>query len=201
MLPSPSSLCWPHDRPINQETRCWSKEYDFIQKAGRPRRWQTNASTKPSYRGLDASFFYRTEKGRRWGSKVKRPLSFANIPWNGQPHRGDVVISSFLQLFRVDRVRMSPWTKALWFNIQPEGQGSPRQAITYRQYPFSEEKQRKTKVKVKETDPTCSQIWLFPVTYGDLACPVWSSPNLVISPPSPRGGVIKQMLHNIFIQK
>ena len=34
----------------------------------------------------------------------------------------------------------------------------------YTQYPFSEQKQRKAKVKVKETDPTCSQIWLFPVT-------------------------------------
>ena len=34
----------------------------------------------------------------------------------------------------------------------------------YRQYPFSEQKQRKAKVKVRETDPTCSQIWLFPVT-------------------------------------
>ena len=34
----------------------------------------------------------------------------------------------------------------------------------YRQYPFSEQKQQEAKVKVKETDPTCSQIWLFPVT-------------------------------------
>ena len=34
----------------------------------------------------------------------------------------------------------------------------------YRQYPFSEQKQWKAKVKVKETDPTCGQIWLFPVT-------------------------------------
>ena len=58
-------------------------------------------------------------------------------------------------------VRMFPWTKAFWFNIQEEGQGSPRQAITYRQYPFSEQKQREA--KVKEIDPTCSQIWLFPV--------------------------------------
>ena len=32
--------------------------------------------------------------------------------------------------------------------------GSLRQAIMYRQYPFSEQKQREAKVKVKETDPT-----------------------------------------------
>ena len=37
----------------------------------------------------------------------------------------------------------------------------------YRQYPFSEQKQRKAKVKVKETDPPCSQIWFFPVTRSE----------------------------------
>ena len=36
----------------------------------------------------------------------------------------------------------------------------------YRQYPLSEQKQWEAKVKVKEADPTCSQIWLFPVTIG-----------------------------------
>ena len=52
------------------------------------------------------------------------------------------------------------WTKALWFNIQAEGQGSPSQAIMYKQYAFSEQKQQEAKVKV--TDPTWSQNWLFP---------------------------------------
>ena len=73
LLPSPSSLYLLHDRPVNQETRCWGKEYDFILKAGRQKRWQTSVSKEPSYWGLDASFFYRTERGRRWGSNVKRP--------------------------------------------------------------------------------------------------------------------------------
>ena len=40
----------------------------------------------------------------------------------------------------------------------------------YRQYPFGEQKQREAKVKVKETDPTCSQIWLFPVTIPHCQC-------------------------------
>ena len=35
----------------------------------------------------------------------------------------------------------------------------------YRQYPFSEQKQWEAKGKVKETDPTCRQILLFPVTH------------------------------------
>ena len=39
---------------------------------------------------------------------------------------------------------MFPWTKALGFNIQAEGQGSPRQAIVYRHYPFSEQKQQES---------------------------------------------------------
>ena len=51
----------PCPRPVNRETRCRGKEYNFSE--SRPRRWQTNVSKKPSYRGLDASFFYRTERG------------------------------------------------------------------------------------------------------------------------------------------
>ena len=69
---------------------------------------------------------------------------------------------------------MFRWTKALWFNIQAEGQGSQRQAIKYREYPFSEQKQQKAKVKVKETDPTCSQIWLLPVPIPYCQCPFHS---------------------------
>ena len=54
--------------------RCPGKEYDFIQRAGRPRGWQSRVSKKSSFQGLDASLFYGTEWERRWGSKVKRPL-------------------------------------------------------------------------------------------------------------------------------
>ena len=52
-----------------------------------------------------------------------------------------MLISSFL--YQMDRVRMSPSTKAHWFNIQAEGQGSPSQAIMYRQYPFVNKSNRK----------------------------------------------------------
>ena len=48
------------------------------------------------------------------------------------------------------------------FNIQAEGQGSPRQAIMYKQYPFSEQKQLEAKLKKKEIDPTWSHNWVFP---------------------------------------
>ena len=36
----------------------------------------------------------------------------------------------------------------------------------YRQYPFSEQKQLDAKFKIKETDPTCSQILFFPVIFA-----------------------------------
>ena len=44
MLLSPSLLCSQHDRPINWESKYWGKEYNFIRKAGRPRRWKTSGS-------------------------------------------------------------------------------------------------------------------------------------------------------------
>ena len=54
------------------------------------------------------------------------------------------------------------WTKAFWYNIQVEKQGSLRQAFMYGQYSFSKQKQGEAKVQVKETDSTWGQF--FPVT-------------------------------------
>ena len=85
VLPSPSSLRSPHDRPINPRRGVEARNSDFIQKANRPRRWQTRFPEKPSYQGVDASFFYRTERGRRWGCKVKRPFILQNISSHGHP--------------------------------------------------------------------------------------------------------------------
>ena len=72
----------------------------------------------------------------------------------------------------MNRVRMFPWTKVLWFSIQAEGQSTQRQAILYRQYPFSEQKQGEAKIKVKETDPTWSQILL--LTYSIVIHRTWT---------------------------
>lgn len=44
VLPKPSSLCSPHDRPVSWEKRCWSKEYECIWKANRSKRWQISVS-------------------------------------------------------------------------------------------------------------------------------------------------------------
>lgn len=48
--------------------------------------------------------------------------------------------------------------------MQAGGQCSPRQAVVYRQYPFSERKQPEATVEVKEIDPTWSHF--FPVAYA-----------------------------------
>ena len=62
----------------------------------------------------------------------------ADISQNGKPQGEDVAHFSL-------PVATHRWTgsqtKAFWFNIQVEGQGSPRQAIMYKQYLFSEQKQ------------------------------------------------------------
>ena len=42
--------------------------------------------------------------------------------------------------------------KGSYFHIQAEGQVSLKQAIVYKHYPYSEQKQPEAKVKVKETD-------------------------------------------------
>ena len=54
---------------------------------------------KASYWSLDTSFFYRTERERRWGNKVKRPFILQN-------RRGCVHL--FFSHSQVGRVRLSP---------------------------------------------------------------------------------------------
>ena len=74
-----------------------------------------------------------------------------------------------MQPFTGGRCQDVSLNKALWFNIQAEGQGSLRPAIMYRQNPFSEQKQQEA--KVKETDSAFSQILFFPVTSPHCQCP------------------------------
>jgi len=62
---SPSSLCSPHDRPMNLRDKVLRQGRDFNWGAGRLRRWQANASKSPSYWGQDARFFYRSERKKQ----------------------------------------------------------------------------------------------------------------------------------------
>ena len=50
--------------------------------------------------------------------------------------------------------------KGSYFHIQAEGQVSLKQAIMYKHYPYSEQKQPEAKVKIKETT-NWSRNWLF----------------------------------------
>ena len=73
----------------------------------------------------------------------KKAVSFANIPGNGQPRGGDVLVSSFLAPSTGGRGQtVSLCAEQRHFNIQAEGQGSLRQAITYDFNNKSNEKQR-----------------------------------------------------------
>ena len=128
------------------QSRCWGKEYNFIQKAGRPRRWRTRVLQKPSYWVWMPVSFIEQRGGGGEEVKWKRPFILQNISWHGLHGGGDVLISSFLQPF-THRWAWSDchpvsWTKALWFNIQAEGQGSLREAIMYDYNNKSNEKQR-----------------------------------------------------------
>ena len=72
-------LCSPHNRPINWESR----NNDFIWKASRQRILWTRVPQSHLI-GLDASFLYRTERERSWGSKVKRALVLSALTSIGE---------------------------------------------------------------------------------------------------------------------
>ena len=78
-------------------------------------------------------------------------------------------VNILLQPFTGGRCQDVSLNKALWYNIQAEGQGSLRPVIMYRQNPFSEQNQEEA--KVTETDSTFSQILFFPVTSPHCPCP------------------------------
>ena len=71
-LSSSSSSCLPHNRPIIKRWGAETRNSDFIWKARRLKRWWTSVL---EYHLTRVWIFYRTEKGRRWGGKVKWSLS------------------------------------------------------------------------------------------------------------------------------
>ena len=48
------------------------------------------------------------EQSRGGGEEMKRPFVLQSVSWLGQHQRQNMLISSFLQPFKVDRGRMSP---------------------------------------------------------------------------------------------
>ena len=85
LLPSPSSYCLLHNRPINRERSYWERKGHFIRKASRWKRWGTSAPKNhlPRFR-IQASFILKREGIKSWF----QPDS-----------RGVVLISSFPQSF------------------------------------------------------------------------------------------------------
>ena len=97
-LSSSSSSCLPHNRPIIKRWGAETRNSDFIWKARRLKRWWTSVL---EYHLTRVWIFYRTEKGRRWGGKVKWSWVLQNMSWLGQHWgqdvlNGDVLIPSFL---------------------------------------------------------------------------------------------------------
>ena len=111
------------------------KEYDFIRKASRPRRWQTSVSEKPSYGVWLPVSFIESERELRWGSKLKGPFVLQNISWPASV-RGCV---SFVFLAAICRWTGSDCLPVSW---TAEGQCSLRQAIMYDCNTKNNEKQR-----------------------------------------------------------
>ena len=72
MLPSPSSLCLLHDRPRNPRDKMFRQGRDFNEGTRRQRRWQVRNSKLLSYWGLDVRLFYRSERKKQRGTKVKQ---------------------------------------------------------------------------------------------------------------------------------
>ena len=72
LLLSSSSLCSPHDRPMNTRDKVLRQGRDFNLRTGRPRIWQSRTSKLPLNWSLDARLFYRTERRKQSGTKVKR---------------------------------------------------------------------------------------------------------------------------------
>lgn len=116
------------------ETKILSQgNMSLFEKPENYRRWQTNVSKITFLSGSGCQVLLQN-RGR--GSEEVKAINLTSISWNGQPWGcgggGDVFISSFLQA-AIHRQTGSQ-TKTLWFNSKGEGQGTPRQAIMYKQY-------------------------------------------------------------------
>ena len=65
VLPGRGSLCWPHNRPMNRQTRCWGKEYWLHWVGWQIEKIADSCLQKAILCGPDARFFYKTERARR----------------------------------------------------------------------------------------------------------------------------------------
>ena len=137
MLLNPSLVSLPHNRPITGRWDVEARNSNFIQKARHPRIGWVSALKYQLIRiWIPVSFIEQ----RRGGEEVR--LARYLMAWPGSGMGGCFLL--FCSHSQVGRVRMFPreLKKALYFNIQAEGKGSPRQAImypySYRQHPFSD---------------------------------------------------------------
>ena len=126
----------------NKSERCWDKDY---WEDGRLMSWNNHLI------GVWMPVSLQNKDGGRWGNKVKSALILQVFP--RMTSLGKECANFFLPV-AIHRWTGS-WTKALWFNIQVEGQGSLRQVS------MCDYNNESNKKQVEEMDPTWTQNWFF----------------------------------------
>ena len=133
MIQSQKSCCWvqAHSAPpmTGQLTERWAVEARNTTLFRKPAHWVDGRLMSRNNHlplGLDARFFYRTERDRSWGSKVKRVLSLANHLWEGSAFGR--VCESLLSRRRHGQI-LFELNKSTSVYSQAEGQDPLRQAI------------------------------------------------------------------------
>ena len=135
LLPSPSSLCMPHNRPINQRRGAEARNTTLLGKLADGEDSRLTSRRNHLVRVWMPVSFIQHRAGR-WGNKVKRLLIWQISPGMASLRRRCVTFSLPVSHPQVDR----SWTKA-------EGRGFLGQAIMYGKYPCSKQINRKQRLK------------------------------------------------------
>ena len=170
LLLSPSSLCSPQARPVNPRDEVLKQGRDFNWGASRLRRWQANTSKSPPYWGLDARFFYRSERERsneelksrgrieserQQRSKVKGSSVLQNIS-KGMASLWKGCVNLFYSQVGRDKLSLQELNKGTLVYSQAEGQFFPGKPVSMIIIV------KATKSKSKKQFAAWSQNWLSP---------------------------------------
>ena len=156
--------------------RCWGREYDFIQKASRPRRWRTSVPKNHLTQDrIQASFVLKGEEVWLVVTNFLVSESFVlaavhigqvtDVPVNLQQDKGYSLFCNSLSLYE--------WKSVIPLKVRALRTGSPvyfrlQETFFYKRCRASMTKHRPqgTKVKEKGTDLMWSQICSSPLHYG-----------------------------------
>ena len=113
LLPSPSSLCLPHNRPINQRQGAEVRNMTLL---GKPADWEdSRLITRRNHLfsvWMPVSFI--EHRAGRWGNKVKRPLIWQISPWMASLGRRCVAFSLPVAIHRWTGPKQSQRGRVSW---------------------------------------------------------------------------------------